>query len=232
MAKENRDVKIASKPNKLKIILPIIIVTLAIVLAAGILLGVLLPPRIAAKKYFAAIASSPYTKQVQTTVVMEGERLVYEKQESLTIDGEVMYHKIVEKQLSSDYDTDYTVTTTEYYYTSSRVYYYENGVLKVKEFKVSNKFNSYNLEYGFFKSIKLDKSIKTTGTLQGNLKQNSVAKVDDSLSSLSNINISIVVDKSYNIQNFKITGVTSESREVTIENVYTYNNEQIYLPSV
>lgn len=212
--------------RRLKIYLPIII---AIILIGIIIAIILLNNRITAKDYFDALDNSNYTKQVQNTTIMENEKLIYEKIETIIFDGENVCHKIEEKQLSSDLNKDYDEITTEFYYSRDKMYYFENNVWISESFEVSKKLKTYNLKTDYFASYSFNKKIETKGILQGKVKDDYVTKVVDD-ANLSNMSLTIIVNENMDIQEFNITAKTTANRDVEIKNTYTYVDEVVTMP--
>lgn len=211
-------------------LLAILIPCIAVLLAVVVLVVILLMNRITANNYFEALNESPYSKLVQTTSITEDEIVVYEKIETIIKVNGNIYHKIVEKEISDSVDEMYSTTTNEYYYTSDTMYYLSNGEWKTK--KVDEQLlNTYNLEKAYFETITFDKKVKETGTLEGKLLAD---YVDDAISAqnLNNVALKIIVDKDFNVQEFLVNAKMSSGRDVKIQNVYTYNEESITLPTV
>lgn len=217
----------ATTKRRLKIYLPIILA--AVLIVAAIIAIILLSNRITAKDYFDALRHSNYTKQVQHTTIMDGELLVYEKVETIIFEGENAYHKIEEKQISSDLNKDYDESTSEFYYSKDKMYYFDEGVWKQETFTISNKLKSYYLQTDYFSSLEFNKKVETEGFLKGNLKNASIKKVVNS-EDITNVSLEIVVNKNFDVQQFVITGKTLSMRDVLIQNVYTYNTETVTLP--
>ncbi|MBQ8615329.1 MAG: hypothetical protein IJ415_02060 [Clostridia bacterium] len=213
--------------RRLKIYLPIAI---AVILVGIIIAIILLNNRITAKDYFDALNNSNYTKQVQNTTITENETLIYEKIETIIFDGDNVYHKIEEKQLSSDLDKDYDETTTEFYYSKDKMYYFENNVWNTEAFTVSKKLKTYELKTDYFKTIKFNKKIESEGHLQGEIRNDCVEKIVSN-AELHSMTLLIVVNKDFDVQKFNINAKTSSSRDVEITNIYTYVNETVVLPA-
>ena len=111
--------------RRLKVYLPIVA---SVVLIAVIILAFLMLNGVKAKDYFNALLNSKYTKQTQITTIKEGGFLIYEKTEVVVFEGDNVYQQIHERKLSDDPNTDYEETITEFYYSQSTKYYFENGV--------------------------------------------------------------------------------------------------------
>lgn len=216
----------ATTKRRLKIYLPIL---LAIVLVGVIIAIILLNNKVTAKDYFNALRNSNYTKQVQHTTIIDNDLLIYEKVETIIFDSGKVYHKIEEKQLSEDVGTDYDLTITEFYYSQDKMYYFENNVWKEEDFKISNKLKTYYLQTDYFSALSFDKKIESEGRLQGKIKNDSVQKIVSG-SDLTNMNLTIVVNKKFDIQKFDITAKTTTNRDVKIENIYSYSKELVNLP--
>lgn len=216
--------------KKLKIILPIVAVVVVGVIIA--LMCIFLTSKITAEDYFNSLNKSSYTRWAQTTTIKESDVVVYQKSETLIYEGDNIYHKIEEKQLSEDLSTDYVVVTNEYYYTQDKMYYLENNEWKIKDFDVSSRFNYYNLKVKYFNTIKFDEKIKSQGTLEGKIKGDYTGDVVNTQSNLSEMYLTIIVNKDFKAQSFKITAKTASNRDLTIENIYTYEDELVFLPSL
>lgn len=213
--------------RRLKVYLPILA---SIIIVVAIVAIILLKDKITAKDYFDAVNTQNYSKQIQTTTITENETLIYEKIEIMVFDGDNVYHQIKEKQLSQDIGKDYDETTTEYYYSKDKIYYFELGEWKQEDFNLKQSLKDYDLKTEYFKTINFSKKIETEGVLEGEIKQDSISKIVSGLN-LSKMNLKIIVNKDIKIQKFNINAKTQSNRDVKIENVYTYNNETVVLPS-
>lgn len=213
--------------RRLKIYLPIAI---AVILVGVIIAIILLNNKITAKDYFNALNNSNYTKQVQNTTITENETLIYEKIETIIFDGDNVYHKIEEKQLSSDVNKDYDQITTEFYYSKDKMYYFENNVWYAEAFTISKKLKTYDLKTEYFKTIKFNKNFENEGHLQGEIKNDYVKQIVNN-AELNSMNLTIVVNKNFDVQKFNINAKTSSNRDVEISNVYTYVEETVVLPA-
>lgn len=213
--------------RKLKVILPIIF---SIIVVASIVIVILLINKVTAKDYFNALNNSNYTKQVQTTTMTENNQIVYEKVETILIEGEKIYHKIEEKQLDSGLVQQYEITITEFYYSSNKIYYFENNEWKMQDFEVSKHLKYYNLRTEYFENIRFDKKVKVEGNLSGDIKDSYAGSVLTDQANLKNVSVLMTVDKDFNIQKFNIQAKTVNDRDVTIKNVFTYNYESVNLP--
>ena len=212
--------------RRLKIYLPIAISLLIIV---AVIVIILLSNKITAKDYFNAVNTPNYSKQLQTTTITENDVLIYEKIETIIFDGDNVYHQIKEKTVSADINKDFDETTTEFYYSKDKMYYFENNVWNVEDFTLSEKLKTYDLKTEYFETLEFNKKIETEGCLKGKLKDGSVAKVFSGLD-YTNANLVIIVNKDLKVQKFNINAKTSSNRDVKIENVYTYSNENVVLP--
>ena len=140
----------------LKIYLPVVLVVIAIV---GLIMFILLRNTVKAKDYFNAVSGSNHTKQVQTTTIKDGDCLVYEKIETIIFDGNKVYHKIEEKQLSANADEDFDQTISEYYYSNNKMYYFEDNIWKEESFVVFTNLRNYHLNTDYFSTLTFNKKI-------------------------------------------------------------------------
>lgn len=214
--------------RRLKIYLPIL--ASIVVVAAIVVAIILLNNRITAKDYFDAINKQNYSKQIQTTQITENNTLIYEKIETIVFDGNNVYHEIKEKQISKDLDKDYDEVITEYYYSKDKLYHFEDGTWKEENFDLSTKLKTYDLKTNYFKTISFNKKFESEGRLEGEIKKDSISKIVNDLN-LQEMSVVIVVNKNFNALKFDINAKTSTMRDVTIRNVYSYNNETVVLPT-
>ena len=210
----------------LRIYLPI---TLVVIIIAVLIAFFLLRNTIKAKDYFDALNGSNYTKQVQTTTIKDNNTLIYEKIETIVFDGDNVYHRIEEKQLSENVDADYEQTITEFYYSKNKMYYFEDNIWKAEDFTVSKRLKTYYLKTDYFSTIKFNKKIEKEGKLQGNIKDDCADKIVTG-SDLKNMSLIIIVNKKFDVQKFDITANTQSGRDVEIKNVYTYLDETVVMP--
>jgi len=215
--------------QKLKIILPIIISFVALIV---VLLVILIPKEINQNNYFNSFTKSNFTKQVQNTTIKEAETIVYEKIETIVFEGEKVYHKIEEKTLSLLPSKQYDEVTTEYFYTSNKMYYFEENIWKTQDFNIKSSLKTYNLKTEFFITLEFDKKIEEKGFLTGHIKDENINEVFNSETNFKDANIIITVNKNFKIQSCNINAKTATNRDVLINNIYTYNKENITLPSV
>ena len=215
--------------KKLKIILPVAISFLALLV---VLLVILIPKPISQNNYFNSLSKSNFTKQVQNTTIKENETLVYEKIETIVFDGEKVYHKIEEKTISSSPSKLYDEITTEYFYTKSKMYYFEENTWKMQDFNIQNSLKTYNLKTEYFVSFTFDKEIETQGTLSGIVKNENINDVFNSETNFKDALITIIVNKNFKINSCEITAKTAANRDVLITNEFTYNQEKVILPNI
>lgn len=212
--------------RKLKVYLPM---ALTFVLVGVILLVFLLMNKVTAKDYFNALQESNYTKQVQQINIVEGGVLVYEKVETIVLDNNNVYHKIYERKLSSDPNVDYDETTTEFYYSQTTMFYFENNVWKSKEFNISEKTHRYVLRSDYFSNFEFQKEIESEGVLKGQIKNDKTKHIVD-IKNLKDMTVSLIVNKDFQIKNFEIKATTDSNRNLIILNTYSYLNETVNMP--
>lgn len=217
------------KSNKLKIILPVII---AIILAISVvLLVILIPKKITANNYFNALYNSNHTKQVQSTTITESDVVVYEKIETVVIDGDKTYHKIEEKRLSSTNNL-YDILTTEFYYDNNAMYYFEDNIWKTTEFNLEDNLKHYNLKTEYFEIYTFDEEIISVGTFNGNVLNDKVNLLFGVNVNYTNVNIIITVNENFKVKSCNIIANTQSNKNVLITNEYSYNQETVNLPII
>lgn len=203
---------------------------IAFVLLVGIVLAiVLIPTKITANHYFKSLTTSNHTKQIQTTLIIENNTVLYEKTETMVLNGGKIYHKIETKtisQLNSDYDQ----STEEFYYANNKIYYFENNQWKTSDFNLNNQLNSYNLKSEYFNTLIFDKKIKETGNLTGEVKPEHIKEVFGTSSNLKSASLKISVNNHIKAISCKISGLNQTNKYVEIVNSYSYNKETVTLP--
>jgi len=213
--------------KKLKIILPIVILILLI----GILILILIPKSISQNNYFTA-TNSKYTKQVQNTTIVDGQAIVYEKIETLIIDGSNIYHKIEEKKTSSSLDKEYDEIVVEYYYSKSKMYYKENDTWQTIDFKVKNNLKRYILKTEYFITFEFDKKFEEIGTFSASVKDEHINDVFNSETKFNTASLTLTVNKNFKIQSLNIIAKTEFNKDVSVRNIYTYLKETVNLPNI
>lgn len=210
----------------------IVISSLSIALILAIVFAIIfIPKSITENSYFNSLSRSNFTKQLQTSKIVDNDEVIYEKNEIIVFEKEKAYHKIEEKVVSNDINKDYETRVSEYYYTKNKIYYYEDNVWKTADFNVLENLKTYSLKKEYFSSLTFDKKIESTGTLQGNIKDENVKEVFNSEIDYHSASIEILIDKNGKVQNVNISALTQNERNVTIENQYFYNNETVSLPN-
>lgn len=212
--------------RRLKVYLPIMT---AVLLIGVVIMVVLLANRVTAKDYFNALSKSQYSKQVQHTKIVENEMLIYEKLETIIFDGDNVYHSIYEKKLSADIEKDFEEINSEFYYSKTNMYYFEEGVWKSENFNISEKVKRYYLQTDYFSSFDFQKKIENEGKLFGSIKNDKVANVVGGIN-LKDMSLTLVVNKKFEIKTFEIQAKTLDERNISIINTYTYNNEEVNMP--
>lgn len=216
--------------TKNKKITSIVLAGILAIILTIILVIILIPKEINQNNYFNSLVNSKYTKLVQTTSITEENIEAYKKVETLVIQGDKIYHKIYEKKISEDINKEFDEITVEYYYTKNEIYFLDNNVWKTEEFKSKNYLKKYSLKSDYFVSFEYDKEIGSQGVLTGIIKDENINDVFNSETHFNSANISIVVDKNFNIQTCNITAKTLQDRDVAISNVFTYNKEIVEVP--
>lgn len=216
-----------NKSKKLKIIIPISILLIVFVVVLAL---ILIPKEISQQNYFHSLTSN-YTKQIQNTTITEGDVLVYEKIETMVFDEDKIYHKVQEKSISASPNVLYDEIVAEYYYTSNKMYYKQNDVWLYQDFDIKSKLKTYNLKDEYFKTFEFDKEFDTLGEFKGNIKDQNVNDVFNSETNFTNVCISIVVNKNMQVQTCNITAKTQASRDVVINNTFSYNSQSVILPN-
>ena len=101
----------------------------------------------------------------EPTCTQEGKKTVYctvclyEKVETIVIDGEKVYHRIYEKKLSAEIGKDYDETTSEIYYSKDKMYYFANNVWNEENFSIKSNLTRYSLKTEYFKTLQFNKKI-------------------------------------------------------------------------
>lgn len=210
--------------GNLKIILPIILIILLIITAI-----LVIPKGISEKNYFNSLASSNYTKQEQITTIIENDHVIYEKVELVVIDGKNVYHKITEKQISDESEL-YDEKEIEFYYSNDYMYYFKDDEWKTMEFNVKNALKTYSFKKDYFINIAFDKKIEDQGILEGLVKDENVDDAFNSETEFHSASLKLIVNKNFKIQKCDIKAKTAKNRDVTVKNIFTYNDEEVVLP--
>lgn len=218
--------KIKNNNKYLKIILPI----LALILFLTFVIILILPKGISSSNYFKALANSNYTRQEQITTIIEKETVVFEKKEVIVIDGKNIYHKITEKQIALGTEL-YEETTTEFYYDSEYMYYFENNEWKVMEYDIKKGIKSYSLKKQYFITLTFDKKVEKQGVLEGFVKDENIDDAFNSETEFHTAALKLIVDKNFKVQQCNIKAKTASNRNVTVNNIFTYNEEVVVLPN-
>lgn len=200
-------------------ILMVLIISLALVFGTN---------KITEQTYFNSIKRFEYSKHIQTTTITERETLVYQKIEIMVRDGKNAYHKIEEKTLSTS-EEHFETTITEFYYSSSKMYYKQNDKWQTIDFKLKNQLITYNFKKEYFETINFDEKIEQEGSLQGKLKDENVKDVFGEESQKQNVCITIKINKNLKVQTFIIASQLN-ARNVYIENIYSYDKQTVVLP--
>lgn len=212
--------------KKLKIILPI----LALILLLTVVIILIVPKGISSSNYFKSLANSNYTRQEQITTITENEIIVFEKKEIIVFDGEYIYHKITEKQISSGVEL-YEEITTEFYYDSEYMYYFENNEWKSTEYNVKEGLKTYSLKKKYFITLTFDKKVEEQGVLEGLINDENIDDAFNSETQFHSASLKLIVDKNFKVQECNINAKTSKNRDVSVNNIFTYNEEKVVLPT-
>ena len=216
---------------KTKKTLIFIIPLVLIIVASVFFLVIFLPKQMTSETYYNAYNNSKLTKQEQITTILDGDNLVYEKTETLIFDNDKIYHKIIEKTLSVDINKYFDETVVEYYYTKDKMYYLENDTWKTKDFKFEDNLKNYEFKDSYFESFVFEKDIISKADFKGKIKNENLNNVLGFENDFKDAELVITINFEAKIQALNITAKTGQNRDVVIKNSFSYEKQNVVLPS-